>query len=220
VTDYNLIASTTHHIPVLYVVYSFNRPYIGNRNAIFSVVVLRARWLRKKYSPISVHGHSGSNPSNVPDRHTYVSYWHSIQTLAVSHTVCEIFDLKIGLFRRSNEPSVWENWTVLNCHNDRKRSPTVHAQTADRSWILFPHWSTIQLRSTEEKVAYKACASPCGCVSKTCCRDSRQQRVHSHLNQATSTWDSNIIIYCDVVVWSIFMKFAGVVGNDNPHNII
>ena len=108
-----------------------NRPYIGNRNAIFSVVVLRARWLRKKYSPISVHGHSGSNPSNVPDRHTCVSYWHSIQTLAVSHTVCEIFDLKVGLFDAPLS-QVFEKtgrfWTVTMTFSERYNSLDVIAE--------------------------------------------------------------------------------------------
>ena len=30
---------------------------------------------------------------------------------------------------------------------------------------------------------------------------------------------NNVIIYCDAVVQSIFMKFAGIVGIDHTHNI-
>ena len=66
----------------------------------------------------SVQGHSRSNPSYASDRQTWVSYRHLIQTLVVLVTcsVCEIIDLKVGIFWRSIEQSVWENWTVLNYH--------------------------------------------------------------------------------------------------------
>ena len=64
---------------------------------------------------ISVQGHSRSNPSNASDRHTWVSYLHYIQTLAVALTVCEIIAPKVGLFWRSIEPrDIW-NHRDLNC---------------------------------------------------------------------------------------------------------
>ena len=67
---------------------------------------------------ISVQGHSRSNPSNASDRHLWVSYWHFIQTLAVSLTVFEIIAVKVGLFWRSIEPRDILNQTVLNCRKD------------------------------------------------------------------------------------------------------
>ena len=64
---------------------------------------------------ISVQGHSRSNPSNASDRHTWVSYLHYIQTLAVTLTVCEIIALKVGLFWPSIETrDIWDH-RDLNC---------------------------------------------------------------------------------------------------------
>ena len=45
-------------------------------------------------------------------------------------------------------------------------------------------------------------------------------QLHYSGHKQSSTWNFNIIIYCDAVVQSIFMKFAGVIGIDNPHTII
>ena len=91
----------------------------------------------------------------------------------------------------------------------------VYGARADSNFIT----ALVRNTATEEKVAYCACASLYGWVSKTCCADNRQQEC-TCTNQASSTCDSNIIIYCDAAVQPIFIKFAGVVGIDNPHNII
>ena len=81
----------------------------------FGRQVAKRRWSEIWPPCISVQGHLGSNPSNASDRHLWVSYWHSMQTLAVSRTVWEIIAVKVGLFWRSIEPSDWETQTVLNC---------------------------------------------------------------------------------------------------------
>ena len=80
---------------------------------------------------ISVQGHSGSNPSNVPDRHAWVSYWHYMQTLVLSLTVCEIIDLKVGLFDAPLS-QVFEKtrrfWTVAKILFERYNSLDVIAE--------------------------------------------------------------------------------------------
>ena len=80
---------------------------------------------------ISVQGHSRSNPSNVSDRHTWVSYLHYIQTLAVTLTVCEIIALKVGLFDAPSSLMIEKTgrfWTVASTFSERCNTLVVIAE--------------------------------------------------------------------------------------------
>ena len=80
---------------------------------------------------ISVQGHLGSNPSNASDRHPWVSYWHSIQTLVVSRTVWEIIAVKVGLFDAPLSLMIEKTrgfWTVANIFSERYNALDVIAE--------------------------------------------------------------------------------------------